>query len=185
MPAQLCLSALFEQHAPAIRRYVHSRYGQLCPGRVEDAVSDAFLVLCSQPDLARKAWEQGGERQVLSLLRVIAWRCARAGVCRGAGAFERGLGDDVEPQGVGPGSLEARAELALHLERAVYIVAEQISGVHAERLALALTERLLSDESDTEIARRHQIPREYVNRARHGLARMFSDDAGGRALREG
>lgn len=177
MPPALDLSTLFEQHAPSIRRYVRSRYGHLCPGRVEDAVADAFVVLCSQPELARKAWESGGERQVLSLLRVIAWRCARAGVCRGAGAFERGLVGSVEPVGEGPGALEARAELALHLERAVLVISEQISSAHAERLALALTERLLGDESDTDIARKHGIPREYINRARHGLARMLSSDA--------
>ncbi len=174
MPAPLSLSKIFEVHAPELRRYVASHFHDLCHSGAEDAVCDAFLIACNDPSLLEKAWAEGGQRQVVGLLKVIAWRCARASRCRGAGAFERPHPDTSEIAGARGGAQEASAEVSLHLQAAILAAAREVSANHAEALAEALAERLLSGESDTEIARRHELPREYLNRARRGLPGQLS-----------
>ncbi len=171
------ISTLYTRHAMDLARYVQARFPHLCAGKVEDVVSDTFIVACSDPELIERAWRGGGEAQARGLLKVIAWRLARAQSCRGAGAREVGHPDAVEHAEGRAGAQEIAAEVRAHLAEAISASALAVCPCVAERLAEALADRLVSGESDAEVARRHALPREYINRARRDLASRFGQAA--------
>lgn len=162
------LCATYAAHYSALISYVSRAWPRLCESRVEDAVSDAFTVAAADRELLRSAYAKGGERQVVALLRVIAWRCARSSTCRGAAAWERSWGADTIERGQASDQ-EFVVDLRLHLAGAALQAARQVLPSAPERLAVAVLDRLTSGDTDGEVATRHGLRREYVNSARRLL----------------
>lgn len=160
------LGEIFTTTTPNLRRYIASRFPRLCPGRVEDAVADTFLIAATDPELLTRAWEGGGMAQVQGLLHTIAWRCARAGVCRGAGAWEICSELMAERSGQVMPCQEMMTELHLHLISAVEDAAREVCARRASEITVALWDRLNSGDADSVVAARHGIAREYLNEAR-------------------
>lgn len=170
------LADLFLLFASALRRYVASRFPRLCPGRVDDAVSDTFLIAAASPELIRSAYSKGGEGHVQGLLYLIAWRCARASVCRGAGAWETAYDELPEPWVCHPPSQEILVDFHLHLAPAIEACARAVCAKHAGAIAAALQDRLVSGDDDLVVAERHGVAREYLNQARlRAGRRMFGE----------
>lgn len=170
------LADLYTRLASALRRYVASRFPRLCPGRVDDAVSDTFLIAAASPELIGNAFSKGGEAHVQGLLYLIAWRCARASVCRGAGAWETAYDELPEPWAWRAPSQEILTDLHLHLAPAIEACAREVCAKHAEAIAEALLDRLASGDDDLVVAERHGVAREYLNQARRRAGRrMFGE----------
>lgn len=165
MPTAPNLNCMYLKHRPSLLRYVAGSFPRLCFGRVEDAVSDTFTIACSNPDLLLNAFAQGGEKQVAALLRVIAWRCARAVACRGAWAREQSVENELLERGR-RSDQEYLVDLRLHLPGAVLEAARKVLPSAPDRLAEAVMDRLVGGETDGEVAARFGMRREYVNQAR-------------------
>lgn len=167
------LADLYLQLASALRRTLSARFPRLCVGRVEDAVSDTFVIAAASPELIGNAFAKGGVAHVQSLLHLIAWRCARATVCRGAGARETPCDELPEPTAWRAPPQEILADLHLHLASVVQDCSREVCAKHADALAQALLDRLASGQEDAVVAKRHGVPREYLNQARRGAARRM------------
>lgn len=165
--------ALYLTFAPDLHRFLRRSFADLCESRIEDAVADTYVVALSDPQLIARAWESGGEAQARGLLRTIGWRCARAQRCRGAMAFERPDADLLAETPGEDGGQEAQAELSLHLGAALKDAADRVCPSASPRLVDALIDRFLSGDPDTVVARRHEVPREYITRARRHLMEHF------------
>lgn len=162
------VAAFYASHYSHLVRYVAHAYPGLCSSRVEDAVSDAFLICCGNPDLLANAHAQGGERQVFALMKVIAWRCARASTCRGSHRHELPV-EEYDPQCGQAAGQEIVADLRLHLLGAAMDASRRVLPSAPDRLAAAIIDRLTSGETDGAVAARHDLRREYVNNARRLL----------------
>jgi hypothetical protein len=167
------LADLFRRLASALRRYVASRFPRLCPGSVDDAVSDTFLIAAESPKRIESAFAKGGEEHVQSLLYLIAWRCARGSLCRGAGAWETAYDELPESSSWCAPSQEVLAELHLHLVPTVEACAREVCVRHAEAIANALFDRLATGDDDLVVAERHGVAREYLNQARRRAYRRM------------
>lgn len=159
------LTRIFFQHHGTVLRYVGAAYPRLCRGRVEDAVADAFTICLSNLGMVQTARDRGGDRAVGALIRVIAWRCARASACRGAAVWES-AGDALDWDPGQASDQEYVADMRLHLPAAVRAAAKRVLPSAPDRLAEAVVDRLVSGETDGAVAARHGLRREYVNGAR-------------------
>lgn len=159
------LSHLFLQQAPSLRGYIASRFPCLSWDRVEDAAADTFVEICRRPDYFLEVWQRGGEEELLRLLRVIAWRQARAQIRKSSynhEVFHEALVNRAPQQ---PGQ-ESMVMLRCTLPGALKDACQQVCPSRSEALQSAVMDRLLSGDPDTVVAKRHNIRREYLNKAR-------------------
>ncbi len=159
------LTCIFVRHHAALLRYVSGAFPRVCRGRVEDAVADAFTICLSNLGMVDQARARGGERSVVALIRVIAWRCARATSCRGAAVWES-AGDALDWDPGQASDQEYVTDMRLHLPAALLAAAKRVLPSAPDRLADAVMDRLMSGETDGIVAARHGLRREYINGAR-------------------
>lgn len=164
--APLTLAELYRSLLPGLLRYLRFHFPRVCGGSHEDAAQEAFVAALRFPERIEEARLRGGLPAVERLCRTIAWRAARARLVRGSARREVG-GQALEAGEVAYwGGQEWSAELCLHLEPRLRAAAATVAPVHAASLQVALRERLTEGGSDTEVAARHGLRREYLNRAR-------------------
>ena len=156
-------------HHQILVRHVRQRFTGLCPGRVEDAVSEVYLLMCRSPELFQESWDSGGDLRVLRLAMRIARFAARDQVRRRAYAMEQGQADG-DPVGVRLPGQEAWACLPCDLERALHRVSNEVCSRHADTLRDALVDKLNSGANDVTLSEKHQVRREYINRAWNALS---------------
>jgi DNA-directed RNA polymerase specialized sigma24 family protein len=167
------LAELYALAVPWLRRYVQHHFPRACGSICEDAVQDAFLVAVEHPERFTAAWTEGGLSRVDGLCRTIAWRAARGRLARSCNRREIG-GDALLIAGLrqAPGQ-ELVAEARLHLDRIIDQAARRHAPTNPAGLRLALVDRMRSGESDTAVAERHGIRREYINRSRREIERAL------------
>lgn len=166
-PADRLAALLHERHAHLLS-VVSARFPNLCPGRVEDAVSGAYEVLAQDPDRFQRALQQGGISWMIGLALTISCRDARDQIQRHGYSRELGVvGDETsiyERSGVCPD-----LALAYDLQRDLETLFEQAAAQHganrAPQLLSALHEKLETGDEDTTLATRHGLRREHINRA--------------------
>lgn len=135
---------------------------------VEDAVSHAYEVVLTRPALLEEAARLGGDMVARALLRRIAWRTARDdwrthNRRRGMLVAERGrFATERSEQGM--------VDLVLTIERELEVSCRAFPLRCRARLAAAVRRRLLSGESDADVAATFGLRREYVQRCRQMLA---------------
>jgi DNA-directed RNA polymerase specialized sigma24 family protein len=162
------LAQVYGSERESLVRYVARSFPRKCHGYAEDAVSEAFAVAANNLDAFGEALEEGGERRVVALLRVIAWRSCRASTCRGWGARAVPVGKECfHPMELA--GQEFVTDLRLHLRKTALSTAADVLPSAAERLADAVLDRLGSGDTDGEVAARHGLRREYLNCARRRL----------------
>lgn len=167
-------TALYRKHQASLVCTLQGRYRSTCPGRVEDAVEDAFTAVLASPSLGARL-NTADERESWRLLYQIAWRGLRGQRRRRAFHDERPLGDEelelASPawREHSPESAAITADLSRRVLTLIPGAAMAHGKGHADRVALALRARLEDGLDDGEAARAFGVPREYVNRAKRHL----------------
>jgi DNA-directed RNA polymerase specialized sigma24 family protein len=156
------------RHREGLVRYVSRAFPGASIDSVEDAVSHAYEVVLARPALLEEASRRGGELVARALLRRIAWRTARDDWRthhrrRGMLAAERG-------RFTGERSDHSLVDLVLTIERELEASCRTFPLRCRARLAAAVRQRLVSGESDADVAASFGLRREYVQRCRRMLA---------------
>ncbi len=172
-PSPTNVFSAFVQAQPKLERYVQTKFPLLCRGHIEDAVSAVGVALVSNPTYFQMIYDPKDPSRLLGLFKRVAWRAARATTRRRAYSAERAFEheDDVHL------GLDAAQPLTLALRRDLEAVLReactQASAPQTERLVVAVTDQLFGGGTDGEVAERHGVRREYVNRARQQVTRHF------------
>lgn len=147
------------------------RFPGLGDEAVDDALQAASFDIWRSRTVLDEAWQRGGEREVLRVLMVASWRAASRQITRGAGRWEIALESPPEPrQDATPEEELMAAELLAALPALTRVAARRYGGTKPGRLAEALEDRLHGLETDTQVAARHGVPRECLNRAKNWIA---------------
>lgn len=156
----------YRQYGAPLRLWLHKCYPRTDHALVEDAVSESFVHALERPELFTRAMQRGGETALRQLFRLIAWRNLRGHLRRKAWRLERTGVDSAEPlDAITPQQLVSGRETATRVFELVEVAATRFGGSRSAALRTALHERLAGG-TDTEVARAHGVPREYVNRAK-------------------
>ena len=142
---------------------------------VEDAVQGAAAELLHSPTVLPGAWSRGGGAEIRRVLVVAGWRgCLRH--LKGPRATRELLQEEHCPEGVfseHPEALMIALEMQQAMRTATRQAARRFGGRKADALADALEERLGSDETDAEVAARHGLSRETLNRAKRWMVEQL------------
>lgn len=158
---------------PRLLRHVQRSFPGLCCGHAEDAVSAVSLAMVMNPTTFLLVYDPKNPKKLFGLLKRVAWRAARGTVRRRSFSAERGF---VHEDDVSLG-LEAAQTLSLalrrDLERIVREAAQETSPPQSDRISAAVLDQLHGGGTDGEVAERHKLPREYLNRAKQRVIRHF------------
>lgn len=173
VPPEPSLADLYSEAVPWLRQYVQRHFPRVCGSICEDAVQDAFLAALEHPERFTAAYLQGGLPRVEGLCRTIAWRAARGRLMRCSARYEVGgealsMGSDLQPAGQ-----ELLVDAALHLDRLIDGAVARHAPGSAERVRAAVVDRMLGGGTDTAVALRHGVRREYINRSRRDVERQL------------
>lgn len=146
-----------------MQRYLRSRFPGVPPEQLEDAVQAVFVDMLEKPEPFLRALRQG-ESRWRGLAYTAAWRVVR-GELRRHSAW-RELGGLAVESGSGGAGQEAWVLLCVDVPRAIADAARACSASHHAPLYNALVDVMVHGHTDTAAAKRHGVPREYVNRAR-------------------
>lgn len=178
------LETLYRQHHLALQRRLHKGFPRADQGLVEDAVASAFEDALVRPDPFVAAWQRGGDARLLILFNQVAWRHLRGHYRKKSSQCELPALHAVSEPGdrITPYDFAAGREVAALVRDLIDEAARQFGGSHERALRQALHARL-EGGSDTEVARRHHVPREYLNRAKRWIgARLRDHHSTGRPL---
>lgn len=165
------LESIYRRHNGAILGWLQRQFPRTSHARVQDAVADAFTEALESPERYRRALDDGGDGELIRLLRQVAWRGLRGHHRRKSTRCELldHEGVAMEPtHSVTPlRVLSGKRELARTLTL-VDQAAQRFGGTRSNALRAALHARV-TGISDAEAARAHGVPREYVNRAKRWI----------------
>ncbi|MDP2313818.1 MAG: hypothetical protein Q8P41_12995 [Pseudomonadota bacterium] len=132
-------------------------------------MSTAVLQILERPQ--RFAPDGLGVEEASRRVRVVAWRAMAALHRRSSHRHEVPMELPPEPMHLvtAEGALVGR-RAAERVDALLRAAARQYGGRRPERLERALRERLEDDGTDVDVARRHGLPRETLNRARSWLS---------------
>jgi len=164
------------RYQPMLVLWLRSSFPGACPELAVDATQDTYVVALERPELFERALSRS-EGDLRRLLRTVAWRRMRAMICRGARRLEQeALGDELPALAVPPGQ-EHAAGLGERVRWLMESATRAYGGERGPALRLALEEKVLTGSPDQELARKHEIPREYLNRAKRHVQRGVWDVA--------
>ncbi len=167
------IDEIFERVRPWLSAYVQGSFPRMCAGHVEDAAQEVFLCALEHPERFTRAWEEGGQPRVEGLCRLIAWRSARGRWSRSS--YKREVGGeallDVRAERA-PGQ-ELMTDVRMCLERVLNDALQAIAPSCQEQTRAAVIDRFMTGDSDTAVAERHGVRREYVNRVKREVQRSF------------
>ncbi|RME27880.1 MAG: hypothetical protein D6798_03645 [Deltaproteobacteria bacterium] len=171
------LEEIFAQVRPWLSAYVQGSFPRMCAGHVEDATQEVFVCALEHPDRFIRAWQEGGQARVEGLCRLIAWRSARGRWSRSA--YKREVGGDalLEICAERAAGQELVADVRMRLERVMDEALADISPACQARTRAAVMDRFLTGDTDTAVAHRHGVRREYVNRVKRKVQRSFLEPA--------
>lgn len=168
------ISALLQLLGVRLRATLRQDFPHFCPGRLEDAVSQAFAEVWARPSMLQ-AVTVADDDAAFQILYSIAWREARGQWRRKAYKSECSISameesgwtapaDELDPEDV----LET-AQFMERIEALVDEAAQRFGHRQATALSAALRARIFEEMSDVEAAARHGVPREYVNRSKRWM----------------
>lgn len=158
---------------PKLLRHVQRSFPGLCCGHAEDAVSAVSEDVLTHPATYEQVHDPQNPNKLYGMFKCVAWCAARGTVRRRSFSAERGLLHEEEVQVGYDGTQHLSLALSRDLIRLVYAVAYEISPRRANDLAIAVLDLLANGGTDGEVAERHNLPREYLNRAKRRVLRHF------------
>ena len=173
------LDTIQRHHTPSIERRLRRAFGRACVSHIEDAIGNAFTDALARPAPFLARWQRHGEAGLVRFFYHVAWRHLRAYFRKKASRCEIPSGEllgmmpeihDTLTPYVIASSRETEAITSCLVEEA----AERFGGGRRRSLGAALRERL-GGGTDTEAARAHAVPREYVNRAKRWIGTQLTD----------
>lgn len=168
-PYHSTLALLYRQHWQPLQQWLARHFPRTSAALVEDAVSDAFHDALACPASFAPAWKRDDHSALVRLLRQVAWRRLRGRLRKKSSQCEVSS-EAIEALDVDtPDVLASSRELTLRVHQLVDQAALRFGGNRSQALRAALHDRL-EGGTDTEAARAHGIPREYVNRAKRWIA---------------
>jgi hypothetical protein len=145
----------------------------MCPSLVAEAVADAFTDALVHNGPLFRTWQQAGKPGLARGIRQAAWRRLRGHLRRHSTRCEVSEHPIEEyPDARTPEAACASREALQHLEILIGQAATRYGGHQAQALRVALWNCFEGDK-DTEVARTHRLPREYVNRAKRWVMNAF------------
>jgi DNA-directed RNA polymerase specialized sigma24 family protein len=172
-PPEPSLADLYTEAVPWLRQYVQRHFPRVCTSICEDAVQDAFVAALEHPERFTAAYQQGGMLRVEGLCRTIAWRAARGRLVRSSSRFELGGEALTWCNAIQPPGQELLVDAALHLDGLIDGAVARHAPASAERVRAAVVDRMLGGGTDTAVALRHGVRREYINRSRRDVERQL------------
>ncbi|MDH5642433.1 MAG: hypothetical protein OEY28_14175 [Nitrospira sp.] len=179
-PYSFIVESIYAQHHQSIRIRLGRRFPRVSHALVEDAVADAFMDALQRPTSFMCTWQQDGTGALRRLIEQVAWRSLRGYLRKkssrcelfSAAAIEAAAESYEQTASI---RIEQREKISRAL-RLIDIAAVRFGGSRSRSLRSALHARL-EGYSDTEAARDHRIPREYVNRAKRWIGCQMRVDA--------
>ncbi|MBL8617103.1 MAG: hypothetical protein JNM72_15950 [Deltaproteobacteria bacterium] len=156
---------LHEKIQARARNWLLQRFPQACPSEIADAWQAAALDVLEHPARYEAAWAGDGERGLGRLLTTVAWRALRGEHRRVARRRARGSMRLAAQITVTAGQ-EHYFAMRHELDGVIGAAAARYGAGRPDLLERALLERLCEAAPDTEIAARHNLRREPLNRAR-------------------
>lgn len=145
--------------------WLFQQFPGACLSEVEDAWQAAALAVVEHPERYDGVWARDGERGLGRLLTTVAWRALRAQHRRVA--RRRVVGDlQLAAKITVPAGQEHYYSLRHELDGVIGAAAARYGAGRPDLLERALLDRLCEAAPDTEIAARHSLRREPLNRAR-------------------
>jgi hypothetical protein len=158
---------------PKLEAYLRVEWPQLCRGHIEDAVGAVGLALVTNPTYFMMVHDPQNPKKLNGLFKRVAWCAARATVRRRSFSAERGF----EHEDDATLGLDATQPLSLALDRdlpkIVHEEALETSATQATPITAAVLDQLQNGGTDSEVAERHGVRREYLNRTRQRVTRHF------------
>lgn len=159
----------YRRYSAPLRQWLRRCFPRADHGLVEDAVADSFMHVLERPEVVVRAMDDGGESALRRLLRLIAWRNLRGHFRKKAWQCERTEIDWLEDdEALTPQQIVSGRQTAARVCDLIDAAAVRFGGPRPDALRTALHDRLAGG-TDTEAARTHGLPREYVNRAKRWL----------------
>jgi len=180
-PIDQHLTELYATEIPRLVGTLRRRFPSLGHQRAEEAAHEAFLQALADPALnvlCAAAHEDSGMSGLRRLVYRVAIRAHRGQWRKKAYQLEQGISEGREP--VASCDPEDEVGIALGLARVDALVdrlagpvAWSISEQHADSISSALCEFIrVPGALQGAVARRHGVPREYLNRAWNRLLRL-------------
>lgn len=148
-----------------VRGWLNRCFPGACPSEVADAWQAAALDVLEHPARYEAAWRGDGERGLGRLLTTVAWRALR-GEHRRVGRRRAQGSMRLAAQITVSAGQEHYFALRHELDGVIGAAAARYGAGRPDLLEQALLERLCEAAPDTEIAARHNLRREPLNRAR-------------------
>lgn len=152
------------QLRPYLVTAVRLRYPALCRSRAEDAASDVVALAVQDPLRFEAALARDGREGLRRLAACAARRAARDQVRRRSARYEVGVPFGDPSAACAPGQ-EVVAALPRDLVAAFGGMARRIAPTQQAALVAALLDKLETGAADTDLALKHGVRREYLNRA--------------------
>lgn len=160
------------ERAPECRRLVQSSFSGVCRSVIDESCQETLLHVWANRARWERVWHEHGEERLVRWFRLALWRRVR-GWWRDHGrrAADVGPAGLAERVGMVSPAQDALLRVRRDLPGAVDRAARTAGGGDAAAVRAALWDGLATDAPDTELALRHGLRREYVNRARNALWR--------------
>lgn len=159
---------------PEARRAVQAQFPRVCASLVDEAVQEALLVAWTDRETWEAVWRTHGEHRLFGRLRLTTWRLVRAWWRRHgrrAADVASDRADAVETLRTVSAGQEVLVRVRHDLPRALGRAVQAAGGGDDRTVHAILVDALDTGAGDTELAERHGVRREYVNRARNALRR--------------
>jgi len=175
-PARPWLDVLLAS-MPAAHRALRKSFPTTGDERIEDALQSAVVSALASPAAFERAWLADGAESVRRLYRVVAWRQMRAMYRRHANRLELGW-DLSRPLGSRPAGQELAVGLSRGFSAAIEVAVAHAGGAQPDKVRAALLDKLESGDPDTVVSKRHDVRREYLNRAKRCFQGLLRNELG-------
>jgi hypothetical protein len=171
-PLPLQIGVLYLHFSAPLRDALRRRSPRACEGALDDAVHNTFVAVLRRPTTFEAAAEKG-EEDLRRLMFVVARRALRDTQRRKYQSRE--IGNIRGPERhfhETPEQIFVVNELLAALPEMIHRAAATHGGTNRAAVASALRDKLRESLSDAAASARHDVPREYVNRAVNALRRQ-------------
>lgn len=168
---------------PRLLRRLGRAFPTTCPGRVEDSVHEGLAIAlsyCAEAEsCVHRRWRERGAAGLVDLIYQFAWRHLRGEHRRKSNRVEVNMKE--VPERAHRDDPEARLQAAQTATRVGELIpkaAQQFARRHALKLSEALEDRLVSGDTDKDVAERHDVHRSSLCRCRNWLQEAVEADIG-------